>query len=404
MQNATDPPLHAPQIVADIVFGTEGNSLPHVQAGFSSPEPGFTWSMGGSSLMQAELPAGPPDAGHMLELQLNPFIVPGRHMVQRLTVLVNGVQIGTDALIRACTIAYPIPHAAVAASPDQANSVSIRLVHPDFARPLDYDVSVDGRELGFMLNTLRILRIPARPAADITALPPMRLPPQREAMNRVVHATLGFGLAELAEQFESLGQNCEFGLVQRHMGAEPLGLLRFAGIALADLLVGLRCRFSGLGEELAVRTSPAASGVPEYMIEEERYHIGIHTFEPVTATTPEELRAEHFRRLILLQRHFLGRLDAADHIFVYQRPGEIAVAEARALHLALQAFGPNALLFVDQAPGLPSGAVEQIGHGLYHGKLNLLAPPGDAGRVDLVGWVSLCANACRLWRKQGLLF
>lgn len=35
--------------------------------------------------------------------------------------------------------------------------------------------------------------------------------------------------AEILGQFESLGDNCEFGLVQRIGGIEPLGLLRFAG-------------------------------------------------------------------------------------------------------------------------------------------------------------------------------
>ncbi len=34
-------------------------------------------------------------------------------------------------------------------------------------------------------------------------------------------------LQDLMLQFESLGQNCEFGLVQRRAGADPLGLLRF---------------------------------------------------------------------------------------------------------------------------------------------------------------------------------
>ena len=34
---------------------------------------------------------------------------------------------------------------------------------------------------------------------------------------------------DLVLQFESIGDNCELGLVQRRAGSEPLGLLRFAG-------------------------------------------------------------------------------------------------------------------------------------------------------------------------------
>src|ERR1700679_3995741 len=32
----------------------------------------------------------------------------------------------------------------------------------------------------------------------------------------------------LMYRFENLGSDCEFGFVQRHLGAEPLSLLRFA--------------------------------------------------------------------------------------------------------------------------------------------------------------------------------
>jgi hypothetical protein len=34
---------------------------------------------------------------------------------------------------------------------------------------------------------------------------------------------------DLVLQFESLGDSCELGLVQRMVGVEPLGMFRFAG-------------------------------------------------------------------------------------------------------------------------------------------------------------------------------
>ena len=34
---------------------------------------------------------------------------------------------------------------------------------------------------------------------------------------------------DLVFAFESIGDNCELGMLQRHVGIEPLGLLRFAG-------------------------------------------------------------------------------------------------------------------------------------------------------------------------------
>ena len=37
---------------------------------------------------------------------------------------------------------------------------------------------------------------------------------------------------DLVLDFESVGDNCELGIFQRRVGAEPLGLLRFAGAPL----------------------------------------------------------------------------------------------------------------------------------------------------------------------------
>ena len=54
-------------------------------------------------------------------------------------------------------------------------------------------------------------------------------------------------LPDLFLQFESMGHNCEFGLVQRHFGAEPLGLLRWNAISVEDVILGIEQQFEGVG-------------------------------------------------------------------------------------------------------------------------------------------------------------
>jgi tetratricopeptide (TPR) repeat protein len=49
--------------------------------------------------------------------------------------------------------------------------------------------------------------------------------------------------ADILLKFESLGENCEFGLVQRHYGAEPLGLLRWMGAEPDQLCLALEAGF-----------------------------------------------------------------------------------------------------------------------------------------------------------------
>jgi tetratricopeptide (TPR) repeat protein len=61
--------------------------------------------------------------------------------------------------------------------------------------------------------------------------------------------------------FESLGgthQGCEFGNVQRHYGAEPLGLLRWAEMTPDNLMAALECGFEGVGDPENTHSGAAA--------------------------------------------------------------------------------------------------------------------------------------------------
>ncbi len=380
------------RVAASLTFGLQGNSLACQVSGFAAPEPGFTWSVGRrSELLFAVEPCG---GDTVLELALNPFVVPGRLEAQRLVVEVNGARVADERLRGEGTVAWRVP--ARALRPD--GRMAVVLHHEEARSPADTKAAPhDARVLGFMLRTLRVLSLPPAPPADVTALPPRPWPADRAAMMQAVEASTGLAPRELVLCFESLGHNCEFGLVQLHVGAEPLGLLRFAGITLDDLLAGLSSGFDGVGETVVVRTVPAGNGSTEYLVYDDRFRIGLHTFRSTVESTPEQVRAEHGGRLRFLHRHFREWLRTGERVFVFQRPGQLTQSQARALLVQLRSFGPNSLLYVDTEPGMPSGAVEQLEHGLFHGRLDRLAPAEEAGLVDLPGWLSLCANVHRLW-------
>ena len=83
------------------------------------------------------------------------------------------------------------------------------------------------------------------------------------------HRAPGKPIEELMLAFESLGDNCEFGLVQRDGGAEPLGLLRFAGMSLGNLVAALEAKLDGLGTIDTVTVYPAGEpGHRELMVHE----------------------------------------------------------------------------------------------------------------------------------------
>ncbi len=381
-----------------LTFGRTGNSLACERDGFAPPEDGFTWSVGDGSRLEIAAPPAGPGQDLLLELCLNPFTVPGRLDSQRLVIAVNGVRVADEALQGEGTVAYRVPARALRAD----GRLDVTLRHDQACSPATLGVNPgDTRRLGFMLRSLRVLPVPQAAPADVTVLPPRAWPVGRDAMMAAVIAATGVAPGDLAMCFESLGHNCEFGLVQSHMGAEPLGMLRFAGITLDDLLAGLRSGFAGVGEDVVVRDAPAAGGGREYLVHDDRYRIGLHTFRLTGEALPEQIRAEHGGRLRYLHRHFQEWLRSGDRIFVFQRVGQMTLSQARPLLALLRDFGPrNCLLYVDETPGMPSGAVAQLEDGLFYGRLDRLAPADALDTLDLPGWLSLCANAHLLWKAR----
>jgi hypothetical protein len=384
--------------LAEVLFGRHGNAGPHLLDGWSFPEDGFIWSVGAESRLQIPVPPVPPGSEPILELDLNPFVAPGRTTGQRLAVSVNGVRVGEASIEGEGPVGFRIPSASLGAG----GMMLVELHHPDAARPADLGVNGDTRRLGFMLRSATVLAPPAVPAFTPIVLPPLALPDGRdtEALKASVQALTGQNARDLMLNFESLGHNCEFGIMQRHCGAEPLGLLRFVGITLPDLLRGLDCGFAGVGEERWLRVFLTETARPEFMVCDVRHNISFHSFRFGDETTAEQVRAEHSRQLKFCHEKFREVLQSGEKLFVFQRPGQLLAAQALPLLTQLRAHGPNALLFVTEGGEREPGTVAQVGHGLYQGFIGAMAPSTDVGTCDLRAWLSICANAQALWRAQ----
>jgi hypothetical protein len=385
--------------LAEVLFGRHGNAGPCLLDGWSFPEDGFTWSVGSASRLQLPLPPVPRGTTPILELNLNPFVAPGRTRGQRLAVVVNGVRIGQGMVEGEGLIGYRIPRSALPAS---AGMLLIELHHPDAARPVDLGFNGDTRRLGFMLHSATVLAAPAEPDFTPQTLPPLDLPDTRDtgALTASVAAHTGQTAHDLMLNFESLGHNCEFGIMQRHCGAEPLGLLRFVGITLPDLLRGLDCGFAGVGDDRWLRVFLTDSARPEFMVCDVRHNISFHSFRFGDETTAEQVRAQQGPQLKFRHDKFMEVLRTGEKLFVFQRPGQLLPAQMLPLLTQLRAHGPNALLFVTESTEHPPGTVAQLGHGFYQGFTRAMAPSEDVGTGDLRAWLSICANAHALWRAQ----
>ncbi len=209
----------------------------------------------------------------------------------------------------------------------------------------------------------------------------------------------------LVGQFESLGDSCEFGLVQRVAGAEPLGLLRFAGFSgaldhrLEELVAALDRGFEGLGDTDTVQVTVAGEpGHQEYLLREATYGLQYHTFLSPTDVDVATLRKNESIRLRFLRRKLLADLASAEKIFIWKSNLPVEETRVRRLLAALRRHGPATLLWVcaaDVASGRV-GDVEKLSDNLLRGVIDRFASYETMTDIHHAAWFEICAAAVRI--------
>jgi tetratricopeptide (TPR) repeat protein len=206
---------------------------------------------------------------------------------------------------------------------------------------------------------------------------------------------------KLLIQFESLGENCEFGLAQRHFGVEPLGLLRWVSLEPEGLCRALEERFCILDdpEDLEIKLIG-----PEYHAFGERYQMRMHTFIVASEYkgSVEQLKAQLFRRLRYLKDKLLGDLTAAEKIFVWQSGVGSFLNDDTAfrMHRAVQRYSSNNTLLVvrrnnerTKAPALSRRSAGLIVATLPQVE-KIVGSDGSVSECSpFNGWLMLCRNA-----------
>jgi tetratricopeptide (TPR) repeat protein len=199
-------------------------------------------------------------------------------------------------------------------------------------------------------------------------------------------------LSKLLNRFESMGDSCEFAMVQRLYNVNNLSLLRWASTPPDMLLAALDLDLAGVGDPQ--NTIIAVSG-DEYTTEDTRYYMHSHTFTAPAAEPLESFGPEQCRRIQWLRGRFLLGLKAAAKIWVYTYRGGITDPQQTELYGAVCRYNPdNVLLCVKlQTPEHPLGSVEEIQAGLFVGYLDRFSTID----ISVDGWLTLCRQvAARL--------
>lgn len=420
------------QSVLRLAFGASPENAPLLKDGWAIPEARFTWTS--ARFSHCETPQPVPVRDYRMRITAGPFVRKDIWPSQRVGISVNGFQLATATVSDRAIIECLLPAAALKAGEVAAFSFGL----PDAIRPRSIGASEDDRLLGFAIESIEMfgeaaaepVQAPSEsaPASFASApetgmaaeiAPDTGLAPaasdgivDRPATGPTTPLRLTepvppaglpapeIELPDLMLRFESLGENCEFGLVQRRCGAEPLGLFRFSSAPLPNLLSALEARFEGFGDRDKVAVELSSNG-REYMVHDRSYGFLYHAWVLADEMQPEEIREREVRRLPLLTRKLLEDLASGRKLLVVRGMDQPLEADRVAQLLALlRGYGPNTLLWVVPADSEhPQGTVEWAGPHLLKGYIDRFAPGEDAHDLSLDCWVAICRAAERLWRQ-----
>ncbi len=261
--------------------------------GWSFADPGVAerrWTVGPDGRVVIPLPALP--GRYVLELSLK---VPDRNFQDwhRITVSANDRTLFEGVVPEATTLACPLP-ADLLQGP---GPLSILVQQPEAATAPAH--SPARRRMAY--TRLRLLRFAGTEGAA-----------EPGAVEDEIADPDTAPAAQLVTQFESLGDNCEFGIVQRRAGAEPLGLLRFSAMHLDRLLSGLADGYAGVESPAGIepRLHGEPGGAPrEYVVHQSPHGLVYHTYVLETQASAEQVRAQESVKLGFLQRKLMEDLE-----------------------------------------------------------------------------------------------
>ncbi len=149
--------------------------------------------------------------------------------------------------------------------------------------------------------------------------------------------------AAIAARCESLGRNCEFGLLQRFYGCEPIGLLRWASSPVEAVIRGLRTRFAGIGQDVDLHVDTTG----EWLVTDRSTDLIFHS--NLKADRAEaEVRRQEARRLPRLAGRLLEDITAGEKALVYSSADWSRPTEGYALLAAIRDIGSGPVLLVAQ--------------------------------------------------------
>jgi hypothetical protein len=197
------------------------------------------------------------------------------------------------------------------------------------------------------------------------------------------------GDEEFYQNFESLGANCEFGLVQRHFGSEPLGLLRWPAIDVAGLLDSLKNQFTELNDIANCTLIPGPKG--DWDIQTPNF--SLHLYTKMGSVDEGTLLKSAFRRIGFMRRGLIETLEEAEKIFVFKEwQFRMSDTEITLISDGIKRYNPaNRFLAVRlSTPDTPPGSAVLVQPGLWSAYVESDARVSATDNVPINSWNRIC--------------
>ncbi|GAN54823.1 hypothetical protein [Tanticharoenia sakaeratensis] len=252
------------------------------------------------------------------------------------------------------------------------------------------------------------LRLEMTPAADRFPLVSLRLAPadlvDTDAKQQALpEAFADFAMlddAKLIRSFESIGNNCELGIVQRQLGTEPLDLYRFSAVPLGWILYGIDRAFENIdasdAHEVTLEHRP--DGQHYYYVWQRDYRIQHETGIRQDLKSPTAMKRESMRRMHYLAWRLMGSLSEGARILTYRSERWLEPAELLAFSDCLHRHGPAFGLVVHEADAdHPPAGPTWIAPNLLRATLPRFAHPACVVEtIEVEPWLALCREAYQL--------
>ena len=220
-------------------------------------------------------------------------------------------------------------------------------------------------------------------------------------------AASAMSLGDIYSCFESLGNNCEFGIVQRRTGFDPPGLFRNVGFDDVEQIIrAIESDFEGMFIEGAYDFT-LCPGWPDWRLNCRKFGFGFHTNLPISVVenTAEwkKATAKTTKTFRFLKSKIQQDLAQAEKVFVFRSLQELPNATAARLLAAIQVHGDGALLAVRVDQSAPSGSLEFLDRCLMIGTVHRLSnenPP----IIDFDAWEKMARlimqSPAKIWTRR----